>query len=342
MIIPVILAGGSGTRLWPISTAELPKQFANLLGDKTLFQNTLERIYGFEGVAEIKVICNQKHIGFVSQQLQDSGISDFSVFLEPIGKNTVPAITIAALSVPEDAVLVVLPSDHIIADIEKFHQTLEIGVKYAKQGCLACFGVTPNRPETGYGYIKVGEDEGGGYKIAEFVEKPNLELAVQYLATKDYYWNSGVFVFSAGVFLQEMAQFSPDILSCCKKVLEHSVQEGKFLCLSAEHFSQCRSDSIDYAVMERTKRAIMIPLDARWSDVGSWFLLWEHNSKDENNNVIMGNVVVHEVEGSYIHSTSRKIVAVGVKDYIIVETSDAVLIVPKEKHQEVKKIFHEF
>lgn len=340
--IPVILAGGFGTRLWPISTAELPKQFANLLGDKTLFQNTVERICKFPGVNEIKVICNQKHAGLVSQQLQDFGISNFNAFLEPMGKNTAPAITIAALSVPEDAILIVLPSDHMIADVEKFHRALEIGMQCAEQNYLVCFGVIPNRPETGYGYIKIGEHQGEAYKIEKFVEKPNMELALQYIATQDYYWNSGIFMFRAGVFLKEMAQFAPDILDCCKKVLKNSVPEGNFLNLSAEYFSQCRSDSIDYAVMEKTSRAIMVPLDARWSDVGSWFLLWEQQNKDENNNVIMGDVVVHEVEGSYIHSTSRKVVAVGIKGHIIIETSDAVLIVPKEKHQEVKKIFHDF
>lgn len=342
VIIPVILAGGSGIRLWPLSTPELPKQFANLLGDKTLFQSTLERIYKFPGVDKIKIVCNQKHLGLVTQQLQDSEVSKFDAVLEPIGKNTAPAITIAALSVPEDTILIVFPSDHLIADIEKFHQALNIGLQYAAQDSLVCFGVVPSHPETGYGYIKAGEHKGAAYKIEKFVEKPSLELALQYVAAKNYYWNSGIFMFRAGIFLKEMAKFAPDILNCCKKVLANSLQKDGFLTLSKEHFAECRSDSIDYAVMEKTARAVIVPLDARWSDVGSWRALWECSCKDKNNNVIMGDVVAYEVEGSHIHATSRKVVAIGVKSYIIIETPDAVLVVPKEKCQEVKKVFHDF
>ena len=242
VIIPVILAGGSGTRLWPLSTPELPKQFANLLGDKTLFQSTLERVCKFPGVNKIKIVCNQKHLGLVTQQLQDYDASKFDVILEPIGKNTAPAIAIAALSVPEDAILIISPSDHMIADVDKFHRALKIGAQCAELDQLVCFGVTPNRPETGYGYIKAGENTGAAYKIEKFVEKPNLELALQYVAAKNYYWNSGIFMFRAQVFLKEMAQFAPDILESCKKVLANSMQKDGVLSLSEEHFSQCRSD----------------------------------------------------------------------------------------------------
>lgn len=338
-IIPIILAGGSGTRLWPLSTAELPKQFANLLGGKTLFQRTVERISSFPDVAEIKVICNQKHTSLVAQQLENSGISNFNAILEPIGKNTAPAITIAALSVPKDTILIVLPSDHVIADVEKIHHAFEIGVQYAKRDCLVCFGVTPNRPETGYGYIKVGANQGEACKIEKFVEKPNLELALQYVAAKNYYWNSGIFMFRAGVFLQEMTQFAPDILACCEKVLENSIQEGNFLNLSAACFSPCRSDSIDYAVMEKTKRAVMIPFDVRWSDVGSWVSLWEHQEKDVNGNVLIGDIIAKDVTNSYVNASSRRVVVFGEKNQVIIETEGEVLVLAMDKCADLKNIF---
>ncbi|MEI8054777.1 MAG: mannose-1-phosphate guanylyltransferase/mannose-6-phosphate isomerase [bacterium] len=334
-IVPVILAGGFGTRLWPLSRKQNPKQFSYLFGEQTLFQQTLNRISDLQGTADQVVICNSSHYGLVIDQLRSIGVSKAQVILEPIGKNTAPAVAIAAfklLAQGSDPLLLVLPSDHAIASVSKFHESVAIAKKYAEQNFLVCFGVIPSRPETGYGYIEFGEllNNGDAYKISKFTEKPNIELANQYVASDKYYWNSGMFMFRASVYLQELKRNALDIYQVCEDIDAFEID--------SEKFSTCRSDSIDYAVMEKTKNAVAVPLDIGWSDLGSWQALWEFCEKDDNGNVVIGNVDTKNMRNSYVHATKRKVVALGVADCIIVETSDAVLVVSKDYCQDVKLV----
>ncbi|CAL7963106.1 mannose-1-phosphate guanylyltransferase [Gammaproteobacteria bacterium] len=336
-IVPVILAGGFGTRLWPISHKQNPKQFAHLIGEQTLFQQTLSRLRDLSELAAPVVICNSSHHDLVTCQLQSTGFSKAQVILEPIGKNTAPAVAIAAfklLAQGSDPLLLILPADHAIANIPEFHAAITVAKKHAEQNFLVCFGVKPNRPETGYGYIEFGEqlNNGDAYKISKFIEKPSIELANHYIASGKHYWNSGMFMFRASVYLQELKKNAPDIYQICEDVDAFEFE------IDSEKFSTCRSDSIDYAIMEKTKSAVAVPLDIGWSDLGSWQALWEFGEKDANGNVIIGNVDTKNISNSYVHATKRKIVALGVADCIIVETSDAVLVVSKDHCQDVKLV----
>lgn len=360
MIVPVILAGGIGARLWPLSRQDLPKQFAKLVTTQTLFQDTLTRVSSLPNIAAPIIICNQIHVELVLQQLDELRITEAHLILEPIGRNTAPAIAIAAmlaLHLFASPKLLVLPADHAIADTKSLCEAIFEAKQYAAAEYLVCFGIKPTRPETNYGYIKIGRHlegdyDGNGFLVDKFVEKPNQELAAQYLQSHQYYWNSGIFMFGAKYYLEELQKFAHDIFIVCQKIFEHSQidtnEDGSshgsrtVLHLKANEFAVCRSESIDYAIMEHTNKAVVVPLDADWSDIGSWLALWERGAKDVDGNVVIGNAVTKDCAGSYVHATKRKVIAVGVENYIVVETADAVLIVPKERCQEMRSIIEEY
>jgi mannose-1-phosphate guanylyltransferase/mannose-6-phosphate isomerase len=342
MIVPVILSGGSGTRLWPLSRKSYPKQFIELIGETTLFQETILRLP--KGIERPLVVCNEEHRFLVAEQLRKINKSTSGIILEPVGKNTAPAIALSALKSitnDEDVILLVLPADHLIQDIEKFHQATESAKKQVEKDKLVTFGVMPNKVETGYGYIKTIFSKGDNcYNIDEFVEKPNYETAQKYIDSEKYFWNSGMFMFKASVYLNELEKYNPEILNACKKSFKTEFNDLDFVRLNKEEFLKCPGQSIDYAIMERTKNAVMVPLDTNWSDVGSWSALWESQPKDGNNNIIVGNdVALDKVSNSYINSTSNRLVsAIGVSNLVIIDTQDAILIVNRDYDQRVKNI----
>ncbi|MFP4161051.1 MAG: mannose-1-phosphate guanylyltransferase/mannose-6-phosphate isomerase [Ectothiorhodospira sp.] len=341
-LIPVILSGGAGTRLWPMSRQLFPKQFLPLSGQgETLLQGTLARLPG-EGVAPPLLVCNEAHRFLVAEQLRQMGLHPGGILLEPVGRNTAPAAAVAALRARasgEDPVLLVMPADHLIRDIGAFRRAVAEAVEAAASGALVTFGVPPTEPHTGYGYIRVGEgDTGGVASVQEFVEKPDRETAEGYLASGGYFWNSGLFVFRASSFLEELAEWAPDILEACERACAGAQGDLDFLRLDREAFTACRSESIDYAVMEHTRRAVMVPLEAGWNDVGSWAALWSAGEQDAEGNVAVGDVMVSGARNCYLHADARLVAAVGVEDLIVVETADAILVMHKERHQEVKEI----
>jgi len=338
-MIPVVMSGGSGTRLWPLSRKHKPKQFLNLFGDDSMFQQTILRLKGLDSASPI-VVCNESHRFMVEEQLLEIGIESPSILLEPAGRNTAPAIVSAAfqaLSREQDPVLLVLAADHVIADIEAFHQAIKIAEQQAIAGNLVTFGIVPNCAHTGYGYIQA-EEKGGISAVKQFVEKPDLETAEQYLASGEYYWNSGMFMFKASLLIEEMNKFNPDIVEKCRLAVAQSEQDLDFVRLNKAAFEACPSDSIDYALMEKTNKAVVVPLDAGWNDVGSWSSLWECSQQDENNNVLKGDVEIQNVKNAYIHSEHRLVSVVGVEDLVIVETADAVMVASKAQAQDIKDI----
>ena len=341
MIVPVVLAGGSGTRLWPLSRRLQPKQFIELIGENTLFQEAVLRLP--KSIGDLLVICNEDHRFLAAEQLRQINRSATSIILEPVGKNTAPAITLAALKSikgNENNILLVLSADHLIQNIEKFHQAIESAKKQAENNKLVTFGIVPNKVETGYGYIKADVSQDKDYcNINEFVEKPDYKTAQKYVDSGKYFWNSGMFMFKASVFLEELEEYEPEILSTCKKSYQNEYHDLGFIRLNEEEFLNCPSQSIDYAVMERTKNAVMVRLDAAWSDVGSWSALSDSQPKDKNNNIVVGDVVLKKVNNSYIHSASKRLVsAIGVSDLIIVDTEDAILVTNKDHLQYIKNI----
>ena len=341
MIVPVILAGGSGTRLWPLSRKLHPKQFIELIGETTLFQEAVLRLP--KSIGDLLVICNEDHRFLAAEQLRQINRSATSIILEPVGKNTAPAIALAALKSIKDnenVILLVLSSDHLIQDVEKFHQAIESAKKQAEKNKLVTFGIVPNKVETRYGYIKgdIFQDE-DYYNIDEFVEKPDFITAQKYVDSGKYFWNSGMFMFKASVYLDELEKYEPEILSTCKKSCQNEYRDLDFIRLNKEEFLSCPSQSIDYAVMERTKNAVMVSLDVAWNDVGSWSALWDSQPKDKNNNLVVGDVILNKVNNSYIHSASKRLVsAIGVSDLIIVDTEDAILVTSKDHVQYIKNI----
>ena len=345
MILPVILAGGSGTRLWPLSRALYPKQLINLVDRHTMLQNTILRLGGLAGAVNPVVICNDEYRFMVAEQLRQIEIQANAIILEPVGRNTAPALAVAAIRAMEkgdDPVLLVLPADHHIQFPDQFQHTLNAGVEHARAGRLITFGIIPEKPETGYGYIKMGESlpsanpDDKAVTIAAFVEKPDRETARRYVASKAYCWNSGMFMFKASRALEEMETFVPDIVSACQRAVKDGRSDLDFFRLDPAAFSACPSDSIDYAVMEKTENGAMLPMAAGWNDLGSWEALWQVGEKDDHDNVVRGDVVLHDVEESYLHAENRLIAAVGLKDHIVVETSDAVMISPRDRVQDIK------
>lgn len=341
MFTPVILAGGSGTRLWPLSRQLYPKQFLALSGDKTMFQLTIERLNGIECERAI-VICNEEHRFIVAEQMRQLGIDGGSILLEPMAKNTAPAIALAALKAlekDETSVILVMPADHYISDVQSFHFSIKRAMEATKEGYLVTFGVNPTKPETGYGYIKRGGEKNAGiYAVENFVEKPDEETAIKYLYDGNYYWNSGMFMFKAKTYLEELKKFEPEILECCQRAFQKSSKDLDFFRMDVEAFNECPSSSIDYAVMEKTDKSVVVPLDAGWSDIGSWSSLWELYPKDEDNNCLIGDVMAKNTTGCLVHSENRLVVTLGVEDLIVVDTKDVVLVMNKDNAQDMKSV----
>jgi len=344
-LIPVILSGGSGTRLWPLSRELYPKQLLPLVGERTMLQETAHRVAGLKEVGAPIVVCNESHRFMVAEQLREEGVSPQAILLEPMGRNTAPAVAVAALVAlqtsgngDKDPLLLVLPADHVIGDAATFRKAVDEGRPAASVGKLVTFGVVPDRPETGYGYIRREKEGGPAYPVAEFVEKPDQQTAQKYVESGEYYWNSGMFMFHARAYLDELKRHAPVMLEACEKAVVGASRDLDFTRLSGEAFAACPSVSIDYAVMEKTDRAVVVPLDAGWSDVGSWSALQDALPRDDHGNVSAGDVIAEDTEGCYLHSTSRLIAAVGLRDHVVVETKDAVLVAPREKVQDVKKL----
>jgi mannose-1-phosphate guanylyltransferase / mannose-6-phosphate isomerase len=343
MLIPVILSGGSGTRLWPLSRELYPKQLLPLTGARTMLQETAARVEGVTGVGAPIVVCNETHRFMVAEQLREMGVAAQAIILEPVGRNTAPAVAVAALvalaqRAESSPVLLVLPADHVIRDVEAFQAAIEQGRAAAEAGQLVTFGIVPDRAETGYGYIRRQKGDGPMYAVAEFVEKPDYATAVRYVQSGEYYWNSGMFMFQATAFLAELKAHAPAILAACESAVAAASHDLDFTRLPATEFAASPSDSIDYAVMEKTRAAVVVPLDAGWNDVGSWSALQDALPQDEQGNVTAGDVIQKGAQGCYLHSTSRLIAAVGLKDHVVVETKDAVLVAPRDKVQDVKAL----
>ena len=338
-IIPIILSGGSGTRLWPLSRKNYPKQLLNLTDSHSLLQNTVLRV---DHLSSPIVVCNEEHRFLVAEQLLSIGVKDAKILLEPEAKNTAPAIALAALEAikqNEESIIVVLPADHIIEDKIVFQKQLNVAVEEARQDKLVTFGVTPIKPETGYGYIKAaGKGDEASLAIDKFVEKPDLATAKDYVASGDYFWNSGIFVFQAKTFLQELKTFEPEMAKVCRQAFEQATSDLDFVRIPVEVFAQCPSESIDYAIMEKTARGVVVPFDSHWSDLGSWASLWESSSKDTNSNVKIGDVIEIDCKNSLIYGQDHLIAAVGIDNLIVVDTKDALLIASKDRSQDVKGI----
>ncbi len=341
-ITPVVLSGGAGTRLWPLSRELYPKQLLALVGDRTMLQETVLRLDGLSDLSAPLVVCNEAHRFLVAEQLRQADQAAGAVILEPVGRNTAPAVAIAALQATdngEDSLLLVLPADHVIRDAKALCATITAGIPAAVDGALLTFGIVPTAPETGYGYIRAEQSTPRTpYQVNAFVEKPDLATAEKYLESGDYYWNSGMFLFKASAYLKELEQYSPEMLSACRKAWQGRVADLDFTRLDAEAFAACPSDSIDYAVMEKTGLAVVLPLDAGWSDVGSWAALWEVGEADAIGNVCYGDVINVDGSNSYIYAGSRLVAGVGLTDMVVVETADAVLVAAKDQVQDVKKV----
>jgi len=353
VLIPVILSGGSGTRLWPLSRELYPKQLLPLVGKSTMLQETVARLSGVPDVSGPVVVCNDSHRFTVAEQLREFGVPARAILLEPVGRNTAPAVAVAALvalgrqtpSAPtamsmaeEDPVLLVLPADHVIRDVPAFQAAVAAGRQAAEAGRLVTFGVVPTRPETGYGYIRRAAGNGPAYPVERFVEKPDLATAEEYVRSGEYYWNSGMFMFRARVYLEELARHAPQMRAASEAAVAAATRDLDFTRLPAAEFGACPSDSIDYAVMEKTDAAVVVPLDAGWSDVGSWSALADALPTDAQGNVTAGDVIVEATKGCYLHATSRLIAAVGLEDHVVVETKDAVLVAPRGRVQDVKAL----
>ncbi len=343
MLTCVLLTGGSGTRLWPLSRRDFPKQFLALDGENSLLEDTVIRVSGIADEQQLLAIGGEAHRFIVSEHLRRQGAGDVSVILEPVPRNTAPAVAIAALQAAAatgpDTILLVTPADHVVRNAAAFRQAARQAMEIAKTGVLVTFGIQPDRPETGYGYIQAGAQRAdGAYDIARFVEKPNAAKAEQYLADGGYTWNAGVFVFTAGTLLDEMRAHAPEIVEACERALATAEQDGVFIRLNADAFAACPEDSIDYAVMEKTRKAVVLPLDCGWNDVGSFGYLAELGTPDADGNVSRGDAVLQGCRNTSIQASSRLVAAIGLEDTVIVETSDAVLVSKADQLQQVKTI----
>lgn len=340
MIVPVILSGGTGSRLWPLSRDLYPKQFLPLANRHTLLQSTLLRLAGIADLAAPVVVCNHEHRFMVAEQLRAIGAAPAAVILEPVGRNTAPAAAVAALHADADDLLLVLPADHVIADVAGFRRAVERVAPQAEAGRLITFGIKPDSPETGYGYIKAGDAlaDGSAYVVERFVEKPNTTTARGYVDSGEYYWNSGMFLFRTDRYLEELERFAPPMLAACRQALDKAHKDLDFLRLDQTAFEACPGDSIDYAVMEKTDNAVVTPLDVGWNDMGSWTALWSIGERDADGNVLHGDVLAVDARNSYLRAGRRLVAAVGVDDLVVIETTDAVLVARKDRVQEVKAV----
>lgn len=340
-IIPVILSGGAGTRLWPLSWGDHPKQFLPLVSEKTMIQETLLRLKGLNVETPI-VCCGEGHRFLVAQQIGEVVEKKPTILLEPMPKNTAPAIAAAccaAMRRNKDAVVVVLPSDHVIKDVKTFQNAVMTAANNAEKGALVTFGIVPNFAATGYGYVKAsGAESDGAFKLEKFVEKPCLEKAQEYLSSGEYSWNSGMFVFKASTFIDELKAFNPEMASLSIESFDKAVVESDFIRLNKDAFARIKGDSIDYAVMEKTTKGKIVKLNAGWDDVGSWSALYEISSKDENMNVVKGDVIALDTKKSYIRGSNRTIATIGLENIVVVDAEDSVLIASMDKIQDVKRI----
>jgi mannose-1-phosphate guanylyltransferase / mannose-6-phosphate isomerase len=346
MLTPVILSGGAGTRLWPLSRELHPKQLLALTGERTMLQQTVLRLDGLNGSAPV-VVCNEAHRFLVAEQLRQLEVEPRALVLEPFGRNTAPAIALAALAAlskgagdanAAEPVLLVLPADHVIRDIPAFQKAVRTALPAAEQGRLVTFGIVPTSAETGYGYIQQGAPDGALHRITRFVEKPSPERARDFVKSGAYYWNSGMFMFRARRYLEELERYAPQIAQVCRTVYQAAESDLDFTRVDKQAFEACPSYSIDYAVMEKTADAVVVPLAAGWSDVGSWAALHDATESDGRGNVARGDVIIEDSDGCYLYSESRLVSAVGLKDHVVVETKDAVLVAPRDRVQDVKKL----
>lgn len=337
------MSGGSGTRLWPLSRAGFPKQFLPIFDNDSLFQTTLKRLKGIDDCAPALIVSNEAHRFIIAEQARNLNIKLSGIILEPTPRNTAPAIALAALKLikegkSEDLILA-LPSDHIFTNEKAFHEAVNLATQAASEGMLVTFGIKPNKPETGYGYIEAGETlKNNAIQIKQFVEKPDLKTAEDYIKDGHYYWNSGMFLFKASTFIEELTKFNPKIVEACQKALDKAKADLDFYRVDKEAFEASPSDSIDYAVMEKTKNAAMVPLDAGWNDVGAWPAVWELQEKDNQGNAGRGDFIIESSSNNYVHAEHRLVSLLGVEDLIVVETSDAIMVAHKDKSQDVKKI----
>jgi len=339
MIVPVIMAGGSGTRLWPLSRTLNPKQFLPLTGQHTMLQQTVQRLSGLS-MSNPMTICNEEHRFIVAEQLRDIDALG-PVILEPVGRNTAPAIALAALADQQrgnDSLLLVLAADHVIEDKAAFHHSIEQALPLAQAGNLVTFGIVPNSPQTGYGYIQAGAAVAAGFTVNRFVEKPNIETAEAYVASGDYFWNSGMFLFRSSAYLEALGKHRPDILEACQLSMATLTPDLDFVRLDVAAFTACPDESVDYAVMEQTDKAVVVPLDAGWNDIGSWSAVWDVMDKDANGNATKGDVLLEASDNNLVMAEGRLVSLLGVKDLIVVDTKDAILIADKHRVQDVKML----
>ena len=341
-LIPVLLCGGSGTRLWPLSRTHYPKQFIPLVGETSLLAQTLERVSGVSRGAAPLVVCNENHRFMTAVVLEQCQQTASAILLEPEGRNTAPAIAVAALealAIGDDPVLLVLAADHVITDVAAFERSVLLAESAAMRGHLVTFGITPSRPETGYGYIRAGEVvEDGIFEVASFVEKPSLETATDYVESGEYYWNSGMFLFRARRYLDELEAVRPKMLVAARAAHAKAVRDGVFVHLDAEAFGNCPNESVDYAVMEEAKQTAMVTLNAGWSDIGSWSALHEATALDEQGNAVRGDVMLMDTENSYVYADQGLVTTVGIKGLVVVSTPDAVLVASRDRVQDVRKL----
>ncbi|MBT8446790.1 MAG: mannose-1-phosphate guanylyltransferase/mannose-6-phosphate isomerase [Gammaproteobacteria bacterium] len=362
LIVPVILAGGGGTRLWPLSRGHYPKQFLAVQGDQSLLQQTMLRLEGLQDGSSVSapvVVCNEEHRFMVAEQAREIGVNLRGQLLEPIGRNTAPALTCAALQIAADqndgddaAAMIMMPADHLIAKLPVFHQAVQLGREHASDGAIVTFGVVPDKPETGYGYIKVGTalaltagdlEAPAAHGLEAFVEKPDLRRAREYVHAGNYLWNSGIFMMRVDVWLAEIERLQPEMLAACRRALAEAEADGPFTRLGHDAFAACPADSIDYAVMEHLPESgdpagIVVSLDAGWSDVGSWASLWEVSDKDSAGNVVAGDVGLIDARDNLVHADHRLVTVLGCRGLVVAETADAVMIADREQSQDVKRI----
>lgn len=341
-VIPVVLSGGSGTRLWPLSRKQYPKQLLNLTGGAyTMLQETVNRVQQFDNPI---IVCNEDHRFMVAEQCHSIGIKPLAIMLEPIARNTAPAIALAALEAQKldpEAIIAIFPADHVIDNQQAFEQSLNIAIEAAKDNKLVTFGIVADKPETGYGYIKsdkATESDSSFYEVESFVEKPDLATAQQYIESGEYYWNSGMFVFKASVYIQALEKANPQIITFCKEAIEKAQNDLDFIRIDKASFKKCPDDSIDYAVMERADNVVVVPMDAGWSDLGSWSSLWEISDKDADDNAYIGDVISLHSKNNLVHSKDKLVATIGLENIVIVETKDALLVSHKDYVQDVKTV----